>query len=474
MAHERPIDSSRVGGLSASVAAALTLFKAAVTPLWDADLWWILRAGQLTLAERAVPVANRFSFTAPTHPWVMHEWLFGVGYALAHKLGGMAAIACVRLSIVASLCAVVIVSCARDASAGLAGVLAAVALLVYGGRFESPRPVGMSALFAVAAVALVFDPRFSRRHALAFAAVMLVWTNAHGSFPLGLGVAFVALFEPTGERRARFEALALGSAATLVNPYGLRMHALVERYVTGGDADAVSLVHTRILEWWPLLRAPLRVASVPELLGAVMLAAVGFASLRERRWRPRAVLILGLLAMALRHNRHLALAGVLGVMLSAAPLSSWLKASENRLKISASLRWMLPAVALSLVSFGLVARARSEGQWVDASEVDESFARLLRGTPSGARVYVSLPFTGWAVLQGASVFFDTRNDCYPREVLSLGFDVNDARMTPGVASERLRALGTSHAVLECDSRVASMFSSWRRTARDGAVCRFEP
>ena len=46
------------------------------------------RLGRDILAGEGVPHANHFSFTAPDHPWVNHEWGFQVALALAGRLGG--------------------------------------------------------------------------------------------------------------------------------------------------------------------------------------------------------------------------------------------------------------------------------------------------------------------------------------------------------------------------------------------------
>ncbi len=53
--------------------------------LGDLDIWLHWRAGRDILAG-TIPHANTYSFTAPDHPWIDHEWLFQVLIALAGKL----------------------------------------------------------------------------------------------------------------------------------------------------------------------------------------------------------------------------------------------------------------------------------------------------------------------------------------------------------------------------------------------------
>lgn len=466
--------------IATSVAAAVIVWmalRAAVTPLWDADVWWILRAGELALAESHAPRENRFSFIAPEHPWVMHEWLFGVVYAGLHRGVGLAALALVRVVALAVVVWAMLRRAGRDAHPVVALACVAFALIVYGDRFESPRPVGVSYAFALVVASLAFDASPRPRHALALACTMLVWTNAHGSFPLGLVTVALAAFLP-GARRVRLAALAAALSVTLVNPYGLAMHGLVGRYVSASSRDATALVHARILEWHPLWRDPLRVASAPALGGAIVLLAVWLYALRDARWRPRAALGLGLLGLALLHNRHLQLAGLVGFALAAGPLDSLVRRflpSEPRVLSAAR----LPALALvaGLLAWVPVAVTRAPGDWIDASREDEAFDALIARVPDGARVFVALPFTGYAIWRGyprVRVFFDTRNDCHPYDALREGLDLNDALLAPEVASVTLARHATSHAIVLCHSRARRSFEGWALVARRGALCLFAP
>ncbi len=473
-ADERPL---RIATWIAAAVIAWTALRAAVTPLWDADVWWILRAGEIALDESRVPRESRFSFVAPEHPWVMHEWLFGVVYAALHRVAGLAALALVRVGAVAVVAWAMLRRAGRDAHPVIALGCVAFALIAYGDRFESPRPVGVSCAFALVVASLAFDASPRPRHALALACAMLVWTNAHGSFPLGLVTVALAALLPDA-RRVRLAALVAALAATLVNPYGLAMHGLVGRYVSASSRDATALVHARILEWHPLLRDPLRVASVPALAGAVVLLAIWLYAWRDARWRPRAALVLGLLGMALVHNRHLQLAGLVGFALAAGPLDSLLRGSlaDVRRPVT-SVRLPALALAVGLCAWVPVAITRSPGGWIDASLDDEAFDALLARVPDRSRVFVALPFTGYAIWRGyprVRLFFDTRNDCHPYDALREGLDLNDGLVAPEAASATLARRTTTHAIVPCHSRARRSFGGWTLVAQRGSLCLFEP
>jgi hypothetical protein len=450
---------------------ALAVVPAAVAPLWDADVWWVLRAGEDLLREGAVPTHNRYSFTAPAHPWVMHEWGFGALYAMmvAKGLGGLAL---VRVAAVAATAAALAWRSLRDARPWIAAVCVACALTVFSGRFESPRPVGMTYPLAVMLAAVAFETSLTYWHAAAAALVMLAWTNLHGSFPLGLVMLGLGVWAP-GDRRPRVAALVASLAVTVVNPYGLALHGLTLRYAMGAGGDATAVVHARIVEWWPLWRAPGRLATMPELVVGAGLMVLWAVCLREARWRGRAVLGLLLGAMALRHGRHLQLAGLVGLTLAAGPLEglmargAWALRETPRRVVAAF--GLVPLVVGGLL-WGAVTRGRTEGAWTDATGQDEAARSLLREMPEGARVFVELPFAGYAVWRGRSVYFDPRNDCYPASVLREALDVNDGRMTPTEALQTLRARGTTHALVRCSARAARAFVGEPRVAEREGLC----
>lgn len=454
---------------------ALAAVPAAVAPLWDADVWWVLRAGADLLREGAVPTRNRYGFTAPEHPWVMHEWGFGALYAaLAAK--GLSPLALVRVAALSATAAALAWRSLRDARPWVAAGCVALALTAFGGRFESPRPVGMTYPLAVALAAVVFEPAFTRAHAVAAAALVLAWTNLHGSFPLGLAMLALGLGVPSGDQRARRAALIASIAVTAVNPYGLGLHALAFRYATGAAGDATAVVHARIVEWYPLWRAPLRLATPWELTVGTALVALWAASLRDARWRARAALGLLLSAMALRHGRHLQLAGLVGLALAPGPLEAliarghWSLRETPRRAVAA---FGLVPLALGAALWATTVRGRAEGELADASPQDEAATALLAAMPEGARVFVELPFAGYAVWRGAAVYFDPRNDCYPAAVLREALDVNDGVTAPTAALAALRARGATHALVRCGSRAARSLAAARPTASRAGLCAYE-
>ncbi len=459
----------RLGPWLIAVAVALTALPAAVGPLWDADLGWMLRAGRALLDTRALPHENAWSFTAPHAPWVFHEWLLGALYAALAAHLGVGALCLVRLAAVAITATGLHRAASPAAHPNVAAAAVAVALVGYGDRFASPRPMGVALAFAAAVLAVSHHPRFRARHAVLLGALAWLWAACHGSYPLAAVLLASSLGEP-GARRARlaaFGAMALGASLT---PYGLGLHGLVGRYLHAGGDDATAVVHARILEWWPLWRAGLRVASPAQLAGYAALWAASVAMLASGRWRWRGAATALLLAMAWWHNRHLFLAASVGLALVAAPATAWLRLAP---KGQGAWRAVAAGMALPVVLGALALGTRSEGQWLDPSRDDEDLTALVRALPEGARVYVGLPFAGWALWVGGPrlrVYWDPRNDCYPAEIVREALDLEDGRATAAEAQRWLAARGAGHAVVVCAGPTARLLTGWAETARRGRLC----
>jgi hypothetical protein len=108
---------------------------------------------------------------------------------------------------------------------------------------------------------------------------------------------------------------------------------------------------------------------------------------------------------------------------------------------------------------------------VNPTRDPRDFSRLHAALPRDARVFVTLPFAGYAVfLRGPGVFFDPRNDCYPAAVLREALDVDEGLLPPAEAHRALRARGTTHAIAWCAGRSSRSLNGWQLLRREGALC----
>jgi hypothetical protein len=461
-----------VGGLFALVAR-----HAATAPVDDLDVWWIAAAGRDMLASAAIPRTNVYSYTAPEWPWVMHELGFGLLYALGSAALGPSffpLLTVVAAAAAVSIAAVAIVGRTRVApSAGIA-----LLIVVIGCRegLFAPRPSHTALVFPLAMIAVAFRPGWSAARTVAVAALEILWANFHGSFPLGVAIVAASAFDDDVESRgARLTAAAIAAIATLVNPYGLRLHGLVGAYAFGGD-PASRIIHEHIVEFFPVWRAPTAVS--PMNGGALLtVAALALRALVSRRNVARAVLASMLVAFAAYQIRHVVLAVAVGAVLLHAEIDE-LFAAEGVLPKSLP-RWIaaaivLPALATGLVSWSAARAARRDVEWIATPTGGPPFARLVAAIPSEAHVYVPFESAGLAIWLGAGrgvrVFFDSRNDCYPPAVAEAAFSL-ERDDDPVSVAKQLERYGTGLALVPASHPVYAALQdspSWTQSASDGA------
>jgi hypothetical protein len=463
-----------LGAIGATLAAAAMLV-AVTTPVVDPDVWWVAAAGRRLLVEGAVPRTNVFSYVEPEHSWIMHEWLLGPPYAVVlARLGpaGFDLIAgCALLSELGLLAAATVMR-TRRLAVGLAAFGAAVAL--YGGRFVTARPTGISLVFALGFAILAFAPRFSLTSMATAIVIELVWANAHGSFPLGVAMLLVAAAEHRRDRVLRIVAAVLSSVATLVTPYGLALHRFVLGYFAG-NAGIYHSIHTHIAEFGPVWRAPVTPLDV---IGLAVDAAVIAAATRSRRYRLRAGFCLGLWVLAVLHYRNLEFAGLLSVVLLVPYLDdaaddvarARAAAPDLRPRIITSALVILPACLVGMGAFCVAFSRRQPSEWVNDGP---AFMTAMRAVPDGARAFVPFQRAGIAIWYGAPrgvrVFFDSRNDCYSPAT----FDAFVSLTLPGPPQgwrATLDSSGTDTALLSRSDPLDGFLSTepgWTRLAAEG-------
>ena len=266
-----------LGRLWLVVAIALPALIALLVPLPAVDLAYQVRAGDEILRTGALPGADTYTFTIAGAPWTDQQWLAQVLLAAGYRLGGWEVLAVLRAALVA----------------GAFGLLAWTAML----RGAGPRTAAVLSLiaFALAAPALALRPQlfgivvFAVLLMLAAARVrsprvwwfapllVAMWANLHGSFVLGpLLLAYVWLDDLVRGRPATASLIVLlaGTAATLLNPFGLGAWS----YAAGIGSSPV--ITQQVSEWQRT--TPLTVPGLLFYMSALAALAVA--------WRGRAVL----------------------------------------------------------------------------------------------------------------------------------------------------------------------------------------
>ncbi len=387
------------GAVLALVVAALAAFEPRLFN--DGDTGWHLATGRLILDSGRVPVVDPFSYSAAGRPWHAHEWLAELLMALAGRLGGWAGVALLPALALAAALALLAAEAARWLDARKTVLLLALVATVLM-PFMLARPHVLAwPLLAGWTLAMLRAREAGRAPPLLLALAMLVWANLHASWALGLGIAALlgleALIEGPDRRRVligwgSFGVLCLVAAmGTPQGPAGLLFPLTVSRL------DILWLV----AEWQP--------TSFPRHPGfeAVLLALLAVALLRPLRLPLlRTALLLGLLHLALTHERHQAVFAIVGALLLARPLGAALASTAQPVPR----RWLLlPAVLLlALVTARLAVPSVRPDAYANPVRALAAVPADLRARP----VFNAYQFGGSLILAGVRPYIDGRADMY--------------------------------------------------------------
>ena len=154
----------------------------------DPDFGWHLRMGEIILSK-GIPHGDPLSYTMPSYPFVDHEWLTNVLFSFLYSsigLGGMS-IFFAALTLIAVGIPFLF---SHPKWRLLPFLLAAISFMPYLGI----RPQIFSWVFFSLLLFVVFQEKLWKRFKWFLPLLILLWTNLHGSFPLGVLVIALAAF----------------------------------------------------------------------------------------------------------------------------------------------------------------------------------------------------------------------------------------------------------------------------------------
>jgi hypothetical protein len=412
--------------------------------LGDGDTGWHLQTGEWILQNRNVPYNDFFSFSRPGGPWFAWEWLWDACFAWLQRIGGLAAVLLVSTLIICTASAVVY-GITRKKSGNSVVALILSLLVVCATSFHwLARPHLFTFLFAALFFAVLdAGPARKRLMMIVLPCLMIVWTNLHGGFIVGLlmvlcyaageGIRF--LISTGGERDSArsnaliyAEVLGLCGAATFFNPYFFRLHQHLIGYLTDGYAlryisefQSISFHHPLALFFEVLLIAGI---------------ATAFWNLMNKRVVP-ALLLLGFAHLALMSGRNIPIFAIIAAPLIAEGITAflaWLRTAESKWVRHATSRFrgfctemdvMESIPRLHIVSAGLVwligsivyapappARFLAE---YDANTFPARAIDKIQKEDLGTRIFSTDDWSGYLIYRmypKVKVFIDGRSDYY--------------------------------------------------------------
>jgi hypothetical protein len=342
--------------------------------LWDGDIGWHIRDGQNIIATRAIPRTDSFSAVMAGKSWYAWEWLYdlGVGWTYDHLgLNGVVFVSALVIALTLSL--VFRWSVLRGGTVVTTAVLFLTAIVASSIHFLA-RPHIISWLITVVWFRVLDSSSGEDDSGLNriwwLPPVMLLWANLHGGFLMGfvlvgifLAADFLKLLKcPDAYQRqrtwrhARHLAAIFGvsALASLVNPYGYRLHLHVYQYLT----------NRFLMEHIDEFRRP-NIRGLPTEFFLLLLAmtAGGIWAARARlRWAERLLIVFSAIS-GLYAARNIPVAAMLLTMIAAPlfrpagagfPAVSRLRAFSGRMDhLDMQLRWHLWPVLAVLLSSGI-------------------------------------------------------------------------------------------------------------------------
>lgn len=445
--------------------------------LADPDTYWHLETGRWILEHNAVPRSDPFSYSMSGAPWAPHEWLSQVVLA------------------------------AVSLSANWTGLVVLVALvfagtLAYMTRFLLKRMEPVYALlFTALAAAMMMSHLLVRPHIFGWLlmavwigalidageerreppwwtfGLMALWANLHSSFFLGLTLAGV-----------------LAADAVLRFPVQQRLGAVRRWAIFIGLAAVASMVTP---SGWKGLWFPLEVMGMPFSLDVIqewrspdfhkpqvlelwlMMVLVVACLGRLRLPLLRLILVLGLAHLALKHQRHIAILGLIAPFLLASPFAASRLPSKGlgrdvegldrvfeALAAPATRSATLVAASVSMLLIGLSLHL---GRFEPSPERTPARA-LEAANNAGAMgpVLNSYNFGGYLIYRGVPVFIDGRSDMYGDALLKRYVDAVGLS-EPDALPKLLADYRIGWTLLEAGTPAATLLDhlpGWRRVHAD--------
>ncbi len=389
----------------------------------DGDPYWHVAVGKWIVEHRAVPTTEFYSHTLPGIAWTAHEWLSEVIMYGTVTFAGWRG-----LHVLISGClAVTVAAMMRFLLDRMEPIYAFAVATVSGATVVSHflgRPhVFAWPLFALWVGTLVKAVEQNERPPWWLLLLVPIWVNLHASFSIAIGfagaLALDAVWTQQDMAARRLDArrwapfLAACVLGVLINPRGI--HAITHAAGVMNMKKTLDLVK----EW--------QSANFHEGKGFLVwlscVMALGFVS-GVRLSVPRVAFILGLVYLALTHQRYQSLAGLVAPFILGAPLGEALRraarpSDEKTAFLDAILlRFARPAgwrgVALAAVAACiLLAASWSRVPREPSADVSPTAAlRAFRATAVEGRVLNSYGLGGFLIAAGVPVSIDGRGDMY--------------------------------------------------------------
>ncbi len=215
-------------------------------PIASGDVFWHLRTGDLVFAG-GPPREDMFSWTAGGETWRPNAWLGDAVWATVRSITGAAGVSLLAGAAVFAIAFLLFRAGRRRGAGPWAAVTAAALTVFFLAPFIVPRPLLIGLVLLPIAAELAARVKTGNLLDLGkLALVMVLWSNLHGSFVVGVATVGLIAAGWAFDKRTLAGPIRLVATvftAGLINPYGIFSYL---------QAVANRAESTTIEEWQPL------------------------------------------------------------------------------------------------------------------------------------------------------------------------------------------------------------------------------
>lgn len=421
MRRSTPWAGFSLGQLWAALAIGASVLLALSGDVVTVDSAYVIRAGSNMLSSQALLDRDTFTFTIAGEPWINQQWGAQIIFSLLHRAGGWELLAIARAILVGGAFYGIYVTCrwvgaARRVAAGLTLAALAVALPQLGVRSQ------LFAIVLFVVSSLVLALRHERpRMVWTLIPIMVLWVNLHGTFFLLPILVLLALAEDRTAEVDRRRLLTVGAAAlaaSIVNPFGLRVWSYVVS--VAGDSD----VRSAVTEWAP----PDPTTYAGGVFFTSVAAALLFLATRSRR--PNWALLGGMLFFLVLGS--MSERGTIWWALAMPPMlvrHAGLVPQEEREPRSLTNAFIMAMICLMVLPLAPWWRGSVTGRPLLAEAPHRLTKELSAATEPGDRIFNAQIWGSWLELEVPNnpIFIDSRIELFPSHVWSDYRSVSQAR-----------------------------------------------
>lgn len=161
--------------------------------LYDADTAWHIRTGDHILSTLEVPRTDIFSYRMYGQPWIDHEWLSEVIFAILHRTAGLNGVVVFSAFIIALTFFLLFKTIAANRINILITTSVTLLAMATAHMHWLARPHILSLLLTLIWYALLESHQRSpqKKHLYVFPGLMLAWVNLHPGYLLGFVLIFI-------------------------------------------------------------------------------------------------------------------------------------------------------------------------------------------------------------------------------------------------------------------------------------------